>query len=125
MGQNYSPPLNNPDETQFHADYDSRMESVIDEENIENLESNEKENKLVKKDENNIDKIFSVLEKLEKRINYLEKMCKKKFKKGIIEGFKNNSGKSYLDYLVLILMGIIIIFVLDSIFKIGKNIGSK
>lgn len=40
--------------------------------------------------------------------------------KQIIEGFSNNS-TNYFDLLILIGLGILIIYVLDSVMKIGKK----
>jgi hypothetical protein len=44
----------------------------------------------------------------------------------VIEGFENNNPQSdIMDLIVLIILGLIIIFVMDSLFKLGKYIGGK
>ena len=116
-GTNTSAPLDDSHEVNF----DTRMESVIE----PNEEKEEYENKIYSK---HLDKkkILDTLERLEKRILKLEKLCKKNIKnKNVIENFTNNKKKkNYLDYIVLFLMGIIIIYVLDSVFNMGKRIAS-
>lgn len=114
-GTNVSAPIDDSHEVNF----DTKMESIMEEN-----EDNEKfQNKIYYKDLDK-KKIINILEKLEKRIDKLEILCKKRMKsKKIIESFKNNKKHNYLDYVVLILMGIIIIYVLDSIFKMGKKLG--
>ena len=47
----------------------------------------------------------------------------------VIEGFANEKNEEsqtdIMDLIVLIVIGLILIFIMDSIFKIGKYIGSK
>ena len=47
----------------------------------------------------------------------------------VIEGFENEKNEEsqtdIMDLIVLIVIGLILIFIMDSIFKIGKYIGSK
>ena len=65
------------------------------------------------------EKIKKILEKIDDRIKKLEKMVQKRDKQ-IIEGFSNNS-TNYFDLLILIGLGILIIYVLDSVMKMGRN----
>ena len=60
-----------------------------------------------------------ILEKIDERIKKLETMCNKRDKQ-ILEGFSNNS-TNYVDLLILIGLGVLIIYVLDSIMKMAKK----
>jgi len=67
-----------------------------------------------------MDSIKDVLNKINDRIKRLEDMCATRDKK-IVESFGNASGNRYFDLLILIGLGILVIYVLDSILKLGKN----
>ena len=60
-----------------------------------------------------------ILEKIDERIKKLETMCNKRDQQ-ILEGFSNSS-TNYFDLLILIGLGILIIYVLDSIMKMAKK----
>ena len=60
-----------------------------------------------------------ILEKIDGRIKKLETMCNRRDKQ-ILEGFSNNS-TNYIDLLILIGLGVLIIYVLDSIMKMAKK----
>lgn len=60
-----------------------------------------------------------ILEKIDERIKKLETMCNRRDKQ-ILEGFSNNS-TNYVDLLILICLGVLIIYVLDSIMKMAKK----
>ena len=94
--------------------------------NDENYKINENfEEKILSNNSNSksrIETILEALENLKKRITEIENYCNKKDKK-IVENFSNPN--SYMEYIILILLGIIIIYVMDSILKIGKKIGSR
>jgi|688.fasta_scaffold138478_3 hypothetical protein len=63
--------------------------------------------------------ILEILNKINERIIKLENFCIKKENK-IIEGFSNKQ-INYFDLLILIGLGILIIYVLDSIMKFSKK----
>ena len=67
-----------------------------------------------------MDSIKDVLNKINDRIKRLEDMCVTRDKK-IVESFGNASGNRYFDLLILIGLGILVIYVLDSILKLGKK----
>ena len=73
--------------------------------------------KNITKDENK--NILEILNKINERIIKLEKICMQKENK-IIEGF-SNANINYFDLLILIGLGILIIYVLDSIMKFSKK----
>lgn len=60
-----------------------------------------------------------ILTKIDERIKKLEEIFLKREKK-MVEGFSNRSG-NYFDLLILVGLGILIIYVLDSVMKMGKN----
>ena len=60
-----------------------------------------------------------IVEKIDGRIKKLETMCNRRDKQ-ILEGFSNNS-TNYVDLLILIGLGVLIIYVLDSIMKMAKK----
>ena len=113
---------------QFNTGLQSVVNNDINNEN--NYNTNIENNNInVEKDDNiclkksRLEKILDSLEKLEKRIIDIENLYTNK--KKTIENFDNNSNGSYIEYIILILMGIVIIYVMDSILKIGKKIGTK
>ena len=63
--------------------------------------------------------IREILSKIDERIKKLEEMCVKRDKQ-VMEGFSNRTS-NYFDLLVLVGLGILIIYVLDSIMKMGRN----
>ena len=63
--------------------------------------------------------IHEILSKIDERIKKLEEMCVKRDKQ-VMEGFSNRTS-NYFDLLVLVGLGILIIYVLDSVMKMGRN----
>jgi preprotein translocase subunit SecF len=63
--------------------------------------------------------IREILSKIDERIKKLEEMCVKRDKQ-VMEGFSNRTS-NYFDLLVLVGLGILIIYVLDSVMKMGRN----
>ena len=60
-----------------------------------------------------------ILTKIDERIKKLEQIFLKREKK-MVEGFSNRNG-NYFDLLILVGLGILIIYVLDSVMKMGKK----
>jgi len=79
------------------------------------------------------DRLLFLEKELEKCKNYLQMYKKENNKENlentnIIESFQNvnsNTGNDIIDIVFLIIIGLVIIFIMNSIFKLGKSVGSR
>jgi len=72
--------------------------------------------------------LLLVIQRMEKKIDKLEEEtmgrragaepCEEK---KVVEGFSNLKSNSVMDYVILVFMGIVIIFVMDSVMKMGRK----
>jgi hypothetical protein len=72
-----------------------------------------------------IQQLMLIIQRMEKKIDKLEEKVDDEGgekKQNVVEGFGNMKTNSMLDYIVLVFMGIVIIFVMDSIMKMGKKL---
>ena len=79
---------------------------------------NQKQESQITKEEKS--DLKDILTKIDDRIKKLEGIFLKR-EKQIVEGFSNRNG-NYFDLLILVGLGILIIYVLDSVMKMGKKI---
>jgi len=79
-------------------------------------ENQEKQSKITKEEKSDLK---DILTKIDERIRKLEGIFLKR-EKQIVEGFSNRNG-NYFDLLILVGLGILIIYVLDSVMKMGKK----
>lgn len=71
-----------------------------------------------------LQQLMLLIQRMEKKIDKLENKVtdEENNEKGkVIESFGNMENNSILDYVVLVFMGIVIIFVMDSIMKMGRK----
>ena len=64
--------------------------------------------------------LLLVIQRMEKKIDKLEEKVDDEEKK-VVEGFSNLKSNSVIDYVILVFMGIVIIFVMDSVMKMGRK----
>lgn len=79
-------------------------------------ENQEQQSKITKEEKSDLK---DILTKIDERIRKLEGIFLKR-EKQIVEGFSNRNG-NYFDLLILVGLGILIIYVLDSVMKMGKK----
>ena len=71
-----------------------------------------------------LQQLMLLIQRMEKKIDKLENKAEEeenKVKSKTIESFGNMENNSIMDYVVLVFMGIVIIFVMDSIMKMGRK----
>ena len=71
-----------------------------------------------------LQQLMLLIQRMEKKIDKLENKAEEeenRVKGKTIESFGNMENNSIMDYVVLVFMGIVIIFVMDSIMKMGRK----
>ena len=71
-----------------------------------------------------LQQLMLLIQRMEKKIDKLENKVadeENDEKSKVIERFGNMENNSIMDYVVLVFMGIVIIFVMDSIMKMGRK----
>ena len=80
------------------------------------------------------DKLIFLENELRKYRQYMENQTKREMDESAIEYFDNQSSSNnspkkknsdLFDLIVLVMIGLLLIFVMDSIFKLGKSIGTR
>jgi hypothetical protein len=76
------------------------------------------------------DKLLFLENEIKKYKNLFESTDKNQYSQPIIESFSNqdinkNKSNDIIDLILLIMIGLVVIFVMNSIFNIGKAIGTK
>jgi hypothetical protein len=73
--------------------------------------------------------LLLIIQRMEKKIDKLEEEATDRRagaepcdeEKKVVEGFSNLKTNSVMDYVILVFMGIVIIFVMDSVMKMGRK----
>jgi hypothetical protein len=71
-----------------------------------------------------LQQLMLLIQRMEKKIDKLENKVEDEEnneKSKVIESFGNMENNSIMDYVILVFMGIVIIFVMDSIMKMGRK----